>query len=147
MEDHGNDWNNNVGKYVETYGETNTWETMDKYSFGRDIMMNAGHYDVWVVDVETGKNKEFYEILMEVKRTYESMGNRAFLVFNNPIHSSDNADVALLTSYTNMADWASDWKVKEAYEKLYGADSWGKMLNKWRDVTVDYYEELRSFVK
>jgi hypothetical protein len=63
------------------------------------------------------------------------------------IHTPGDADVAYITSYTSLADWAADWKVKEAYEKLNGAGSWAKMMTTWNEVVVDFNEELRSYVK
>jgi len=144
---HDDDWSKNVEPTIAEYGATNLWETDAENSFGRDIMLKSGHYDTWAVDVKRGEMTRFNEIIGKVKKTYESMGDRAFLVYRNPIHTANGADVAILTSYTSMADWSADWKVKEAYEKLNGGGSWQKMLDTWNEVIVDYNEELRSFVK
>ena len=116
-------------------------------SFGRDLVAKSGHYDAWAIDVKRGEMERFNELTKKVMKAYESMGDRAFVVYRNMIHTPGDADVAIITSYTSLADWGADWKVKEAYEKLNGAGSWAKMLTTWNEVVVDYNEELRSYVK
>lgn len=144
---HDEDWTKNVDPYIEEYGSTNLWEYDAENSFGREILNQSGNYDVWLVDVKSGSNAKFNELVMKFKKTYEAMGNRAFLVYRSPVHMAGGADVALLASYTSIADWAADWKVKEAYEKLNGAGSWQAMWQTWNETVVDFDEELRSFVK
>jgi hypothetical protein len=144
---HDEDWTKNVDPLIEEYGATDFWEFDANYSFGREIFMQSGHYDVWAVKLNPGGFARFNDLIMKFKKTYESMGSRAFLVYRNPIHRAEGADVALLASYTSIADWAADWKVKDAYEKLYGAGSWQLMWQTWNDVVASYDEELRSFVK
>lgn len=144
---HDEDWNKNVDPYIEEYGSTSLFEFDDKYSFGREIMIQSGHYDAWSVTVKPGQMDQFNQLIMSMKKTFESMGNRSFLTYRNMVHTRGGADVALLFSYTNMADWGSDWKLKDAYEKLYGPGSWQLMFKTWDTCVEDYDEELRSFVK
>ncbi|MBP9883359.1 MAG: hypothetical protein KBF32_08150 [Chitinophagales bacterium] len=144
---HDEDWNKTVDPLIEEYGEPKLWELDPNLSFGREILTKSGHYDVWAIDVKRGEMERFNELTGKVKKAYESIGDRAFMVYRSMVHTPGDADVAYLTSYTSLADWAADWKVKEAYEKLNGAGSWAKMMTTWNEVVVDFNEELRSYVK
>ncbi len=144
---HGDDWNNTVDPLVEEYGTTNLWQYEAEQSFGRDILLKSGNYNLWAIDVKRGEMGRFNEIADKFKKTYESMGNRGFLVYSNLIHTPGTADAAFIASYTSLADWGTDWGVKKAYEKLYGEGSWQTLWKTWDEVVVDFDEELRSNVK
>lgn len=144
---HAKDWSETVDPLVETYGETSLWNYNPDLSFGMDILKKSAYYEAWTVDLKRGQYYRFKVLAEKLKKTYESMGNVSFLVYNNPIHTSNNADVALLWSFDTYASWAEDPGPKAAFEKLFGQGSWQNMLDEWMDITVDYNAEIRSIVK
>ncbi|HNP18991.1 MAG TPA: hypothetical protein PKL31_11190 [Fulvivirga sp.] len=141
---HQADWDKTVGPTVEEYGATTLFALDEDLSYGMDIFNKSKMYNVWAVDIKMGQYDRFKALIEKIKKTYESMGNRAFLVFNNQIHTKGGADVGLLWSFNTYADLDTDWGTKAAYEKLYGADSWKAMLTEWNEVVVDWDEEIRS---
>jgi hypothetical protein len=144
---HADDWSKSVDPLVETYGQTDLWEFDPDLSYGMDILKKSNYYEVWAVDLKRGQYFRFKSIAEKLKKTYESMAKTAFLVYNNPIHTSKGADVALLWSFDTYADWSKDPGLKVSFEKIYGDGSWQHLLDEWMDITVDYNTEIRSFVK
>jgi hypothetical protein len=144
---HDADWAMTVDPLVETYGETQLWELNQDLSFGMDILKSAKYYEVWSVKLKRGEYYRFKAISEKLKKAYETLGTTAFLIYNNPLHSSKGADVGILWSFNSFAEWSKDPGAKEAYEKLFGANSWQNMLDEWLAVTVDYDAEIRSFVR
>jgi hypothetical protein len=144
---HDEDWEKTVGPTVEEYGDTGLWEFDENLSTGMEQFRNSNKYNVWSVDLKPGQSERFKEIAGKLRDTYKSMGNRPFLVFNNQIHTPGGADVALLWSFDKYADLDKDWGTKEAFEKSNGEGSWKKLVDEWRDIIVDYDEEIRTIIK
>ena len=144
---HDVDWSKTIDPLIETYGETTLWDLNSDLSYGFDILQKSKYYEVWNVQLKRGQYYRFKAIAEKLKKTYESMGNSAFIVFNNPLHTSKNGDVGIVWSFNSYDEWSKDSGTKKAYEKLYGDGSWQNMLDEWLDVTVDYNAEIRSFVK
>lgn len=144
---HADDWSKTVDPLIETYGSTTLWELNNELSYGMDILKKSNYYEAWVVDLKRGEYYRFKSMMEKIKKAYESMGNTAFLVYNNPVHTGDNADVSILWSFNTYDEWSKDKGAKESYEKLYGAGSWQNMLDEWQDVSVDYKSEIRKVIK
>ncbi len=143
---HAEDWSKTVDPLVESYGSTDLWNFNPDLSYGMDILKKSKYYEVWSVDLKRGQYYRFKAIAEKLKKAYESMGKGAFLVFNNPLHTSKNADVGLLWSFDTFADWDKDQGAKSAYEKMNGEGSWQHMLDEWNDIIVDYNAEIRSII-
>jgi len=146
-EGHEGDWNTNIEPMVEKYGNVGLWEYDEELSYGLDMFNKTEKYQVWAVDLKRGQNEAFKTLIGKVQKAYESMGNRAFLVFNNAVHTADGPDVAMVWSFNNFAELDSDWGTKDAYEKLNGEGSWAELLAGWLEITNEYDAELRSFVR
>jgi hypothetical protein len=144
---HDDDWSKTVDPLVETYGETSLWDINTDLSFGMDILMKSNYYEVWNVQLKRGQYYRFKALAENLKKAYESLGNTAFIIFDNPVHTSKSGNVAIVWSFNTYADWSKDAGVKKAFEKLYGDGSWQHMLDEWLDVSIDYNAEIRSFVK
>lgn len=144
---HADDWSKTVDPLIETYGNSTLWELNEDLSFGREIMKNSNYYEVWIVDLKRDQYYRFKPLTEKLKKAYEAAGKTAFLIYNNPLHTGDNADVALLWSFNSYDEWSKDPGVKDSYEKLYGAGSWQNMVNEWMDITVDYKSEIRKIIK
>ncbi len=144
---HDADWSATVDPLVETYGDTQLWELNQDLSYGMDMLKAAKYYEVWAVKLKRGEYYRFKALAEKLKKTYESMGTFAFVVYNNPLHTTNGADVGLIWSFNSYAEWSKDPGAKQAYEKIYGAGSWQNMLDEWLGVTVDYNAEIRSFVR
>lgn len=144
---HADDWSKNVDPFVEEYGTTGLWNFNDELSYGRDILMKSKYYEVWMVDLKRGEYYRFKSLSEKLKKAYESIGNTAFVVLDNPLHQANGPDVIILWSFNTYKEWADDPGPKTAYEKIYGQGSWQTLLNEWMDMLVDYNTEIRSFVK
>ncbi|MBX7108773.1 MAG: hypothetical protein K1X61_09020 [Chitinophagales bacterium] len=144
---HNDDWNKNVDPLIEKYDPAIIFEYDTEMSTGREMLARSDHYDTWAVDVKSNEMKRFNQIIEQLSKTYASLGNRAFLVYRSQVHYPGGADVGLVTSFTDYTDFGSDWGVQQAFEKLYGAGSWDKMMTVWNEVVVDYNEEIRSVVR
>ncbi len=144
---HDADWEATVDPLVESYGAPELWEMNDDLSYGKDMLKTAKYYEVWRVNLERGDYYRFKALAEKLQKAHESQGKMAFLIFNNMLHTAKSGDVAILWSFNSYAEWAKDAGIKQAYEKIYGAGTWQNMVNEWRDITVDYTSEIRSFVR
>jgi len=144
---HASDWTKTIDPLVETYGETSLWNYNLDLSYGIDILKKSNYYEVWSVQLKPGQYYRFKAIAEKLKKTYESMANAAFIIFDNPLHTSTSGDVGMLWSFNTYADWSKDSGTKKAYEKIFGDGSWQQILDEWLDIVVDYKAEIRSFVK
>jgi len=143
---HQEDWDKNVGPTVEEYGDVGLWAYDEDLSFGADIFKKSKKYLIWSIDVKRGKSDRFKVIVEKLREAYKSIGTRAMLVYTNEVHTSGSADIALIWTLENYADLDSDWKTKEAFEKINGEGSWEKMVAEWYDTTVDHEEEIRTML-
>ena len=123
------------------------WELNDDLSFGFDILKKSSYYEAWSVELKRGEYYRFKALCEKLKKTYASIGTTAFLVYDNQVHTAHGADVSILWSFNTYDEWAKDLGAKATYEKMYGEGSWQQLLDEWRDITVDYSSEIRSFVK
>jgi hypothetical protein len=144
---HADDWTKTVDPLVEEYGDTKLFDYNPDLSYGFDKLSKSKYYEVWSVDLKRGQYYRFKALAEKLKKTYESMGTSSFVIFNNPLHSKDGADVGIVWSFNSFDEWSKDMGAKKAFEKLYGDGSWQNMLDEWMDVNVDYNAEIRSFVK
>jgi hypothetical protein len=144
---HDADWSSTVDPLVETYGTTSLWNLNKELSYGYDILQKSKYYELWMVTLKRGEYYRFKALSEKLKKAYESLGTTSFVVFDNPLHTTNSPDVGLIWSFNTYKEWADDPGPKAAYEKIYGAGSWQLMMNEWRDILVDYNAEIRSFVK
>lgn len=144
---HADDWAKTIDPLVESYGEISLWDYNPDLSFGMDILRKSAHYEAWSVQLKSGQYYRFKAIAEKLKKTYESMATTAFIIYNNPLHTSKTGTVGMLWSFNTYAEWSKDAGTKKAYEKLFGDGSWQQVLDEWNDIVVDYNAELRSFVK
>ena len=142
---HDADWTANVEPLVDTYGETQIWEINQDLTYGFDLLKKAKYYEVWSVKLKPGEYSRFKSLCEKLKKTYEAMGTTAFVIFDNPLHQAKGGDVGILWSFNSYAEWGKDSGVMQAYEKLYGAGSWKKMIDDWDAAKIDYNSEIRSF--
>jgi len=143
---HQDHWNTTVEPTVEKYGNVGLWGYDEKLSYGMDIFQKSKKYVVWAVDVKRGKVDKFKAIVEKLRDTYKTMNNRAFLVFTNQVHSTGDADVALIWNLENYAALDEDLGTKETYEKINGDGTWKKMVDEWMEITVDHNEEIRTML-
>jgi hypothetical protein len=144
---HDADWSATVDPLVETYGSTSLWNLNKNLSFGFDILQNSKYYELWMVNLKKGQYYRFKALSEKLRKTYESLGKGSFVVLENPLHSSNGADIALIWSFNTYKEWDEDPGTRAAYEKLYGTGSWQSMIEEWRDIYSDYNAEIRSFVR
>jgi len=143
---HDEDWDANVNPTVKEYGDSGLWSFDEDMSYGMDTFQKSSKYNVWSIDIKRGQGERFNNLTKKISDTFESMGNRAFLVYNNQVHTPGGADVAFIWSMKNFADLDTEWGTEAAYEKLHGTESWKKMLTEWYDITVDHTEEIRTML-
>lgn len=143
---HEDDWSKTVDPLIQKYGSVNLWNYNEKLSFGKDILINSKHYEAWTIDLKRGQYYRFKVIAEKLMKTSEKMGI-AFLVFNNPLHTANSADVGMVWDFKSYADWSTDNGFKIVFEKLYGERSWQNMFDEWMDITNDYNAELRTIIR
>ncbi|MEI6683556.1 MAG: hypothetical protein WCO44_13050 [Bacteroidota bacterium] len=144
---HDADWSTNVEPLIEQYGPTSLWDYNDELSTGMDNFRKSSHYEVWGVKLKPGSYYRFKALTEKLKKAYESIGTTSMLVFNNPVHDPNMADVSLLWNFSSYDQWSKDDSTRPAYEKLFGQGSWQSMITEWTDITKDYSSELRSILK
>ena len=144
---HDADWSTTVDPLVETYGATTLWNLNKDLTYGFDILQKSKYYEVWIVNIKRGEYYRFNALSEKLKKTYESLGTGAFVVFDAALHTAKGGDVCIIWSFNTYKEWEEDPGPKAAYEKLYGAGSWQQMIDEWKDVYVDYNSEIRSFVR
>jgi hypothetical protein len=143
---HDDDWAKTVDPLVETYGETELWDYNPDLSFGMDILKKSKYIEIWNVQLKRGQYYRFKAIAEKLKKTYESLGNTAFIIFDNPLRTGKSGNVRMIWSFNTYDEWSKDPGVMKAYEKIYGEGSWQHMLDEWLDVSIDYNAEIRSVV-
>lgn len=143
---HEEDWQKTIEPLVHKYGPVNLWNFNEKLSIGKDILMESKHYEAWGIDLKKGQYYRFEQIAMKIMKTSEKLGY-AFLVFNNPLHTTNSPDVAWVWNFKSYADWAKDDGFRKEFEKLYGEGSWQNMYTEWMDITNDYNAELRTIIR
>lgn len=144
---HDADWSTNVDPLIDQYGATSLWEFNPDLSYGYDMVKKSNYYELWAVWLKHGQMYRFKAIAEKLKKTFEAGGNRGFVIFNNPLHTTESPDVGIIWTFNTFDEWSKDWGTKAAYEKIYGDGSWQHMLDEWLDIVKDYNAEIRSFVK
>lgn len=144
---HDTDWSTNVDPLIDQYGATSLWEPNAELSYGYDMINKSNYYETWAVWVKPGQMYRFKAIAEKLKKVFEAGGTRGFVIFNNPLHTKESADVGIVWTFNSFEDWSKDWGTKTAFEKMYGEGSWQHMLDEWNDIVKDYNAELRSVVK
>ena len=144
---HADDWAKNIDPLVQSYGEINLWNYNPDLSFGLDILRKSAHFKARSLQLKPGQYYRFKAIAENLKKTFESMATTAFIVFNNPLHTSKTGSVGILWSFNTYAEWSKDAGTIKAYEKLFGDSSWQQMLKEWNDIVIDYNDEIRSYVR
>jgi len=142
--DHSGDWDKTIDPLVEKYGRVGLFEYNEELSYGADILMKSKYYRAWQVDIKDGKYEQFKSLVSRVKKSYESMGNRAFLVYDNAVPTANTADVGMLWSFDKYDELDDNWGTKDAYEKLYGEGSWAGLIDEWQAITNSIDVEIRS---
>ena len=141
--EHDADWSTNVEPFVDQYGPTDLWNFDLDLSSGIDLTKSAKHFEVWNVELKPGQFSRFKDMAGKLKKVYESLGNSAFLVLENDLHRGGGPDLTLLWTFDTYDGWQKDPGPKAAYEKMYGAGTWEKMLADWNDMVKDYSAEIR----
>lgn len=144
---HDDDWSKTVDPLIETYGTTSLWNLNKELTYGYDLLQKSKYYEVWMVTLKRGDYYRFKALSEKLKKAYEALGTESFVVFDNPLHTTNGPDVGLIWSFNTYKEWADDPGPKASYEKIYGAGSWEHLINEWRDINVDYNAEIRSFVR
>jgi hypothetical protein len=144
---HDTDWSTNVDPLIDQYGATSLWEFNSDLSYGYDKLNKSNYYEIWAVKLKRGQRYRFKALAEKLKKTYETMGTSAFLIFDNSMHTTDGADLSIVWSFNTYAEWGKDSGTKAAFEKIYGDGSWQHMLDEWMDILNDYSSEIRSIVK
>lgn len=144
---HDEDWSKMVDPFVDQYGDVMLWEFNSDLSFGADILKNSKYYEAWAIDLKRGEYYRFKAMIEKMKKVYESKATKGFLIFENPIHTTNSPDVAILWSFNSYDEWSKDMGVKDDYEKMFGAGTWQLLLNEWKDISVNYSSEIRSMIK
>ncbi len=142
-ESHSTDWEENVGKYVEEYGDVDLWSYNDELSYGMDKFKNQKRYETWAVYLKPWERYRFNDALKKIKAAHEKMGNRTMLVFNSEVSRKGGPDVGLVWGYDKFNDLETDSKMVETFEELHGKGSWRLFLEEWKDVVEDVDMEHR----
>ncbi|QCK15694.1 hypothetical protein [Mangrovivirga cuniculi] len=142
-DDHSEDWEDNVGKYVEKYGETDLWSFNKNLSFGMDKFQTQKRYEAWAIELKPWQGYRFNAILEKLHAAFEKMGNRTMLVFNSEVNRKGGPDRGIVWGYNNYADLESDSKLVETYNSIHGENSWQNFLEEWKDVVVEVDQEHR----
>jgi hypothetical protein len=143
---HDVDWSTNVDPLIETYGATSLWEYQPDLSYGYDMIKKSKYYEMWAIKLKPGQMYRFNAISEKMKKVFEAEGKRGFVIFKNPLHTAEGADVGIVWTFNSFDDWSQDWGTKAGFEKLYGAGSWQHMFDEWNDIVKDFNSELRSIV-
>lgn len=144
---HNEDWSKTIDPLVETYGETSLWRYNEDLSYGIDNLKTAKYYEVRSLEIKRGEYYRFKALAEKLKKAYETEGKYAFIVYNNAVHTTNGADVALLYDFNSFDEWSKKPGIKATYEKLNGTNSWDNLMDEWRAAVVDYTTELRSFIR
>jgi hypothetical protein len=141
---HDQDWSTTIAPLVDQYGAVDLYIYNANLSYGLDIYKKTKHEEIWSIDLKEGQYYRFKAICEKLKKVYEQMGNTAFIVLDNAVHTTGGPDVAIIWSFSSYKDWFKDDGPKAAYDKMYGEGSWQTMIDEWKDIIVDYNSEIQS---
>ena len=143
---HDADWDNNIDPLIEQYGESTNWTLNDELSV-TPPGYNPENIDVWTIDVKPGMRTKFSDLLKTMKTVWEQKKYPfSFRVFNNELFNSSGRDMAIVYSFKDYTQFDLDYKFKEDYEAVNGADSWKKFWETWNECTVSTDEHFRKFL-
>lgn len=144
---HDADWTATIDPLVETYGESSLWNYNEDLSYGIEKLKTAKYYEARSLKLKPGEYYRFKALAEKLKKAYETDGKYCFVVYNNPLHTANSADVAILYNFDSYEEWSNGRGIKAAYDKLYGENSYENMRDEWRAVVTEYDTELRSFIR
>ncbi|MDX5325308.1 MAG: hypothetical protein LPK80_03520 [Bacteroidota bacterium] len=136
---HDDDWDKNVGKYVQKYGPTEYWRNVKEMSF-RPEGWDGTMAEIWWIDLQQGDWYRFKAMMEKVAEIHKEK-NLPISVYYN-VFGDGNRDVAIVFPFSKWADLDRDFNMMEAFDEKYGEGSWMNMMEEWKDMVVDRTEEV-----
>ncbi|RKE98184.1 hypothetical protein [Ichthyenterobacterium magnum] len=149
---HNADWRDNVMPYIKEMHTIEYWRKDDKLSNTGSLTDNNSDHPIMFVryfEVEADHGYTMNSIFKQVSATLKSMpGDNPWGLYYNAFLQGDlGRHVAAVSFYKSWADFDEDIKFKDAYEKLYGENSWDNFLDTLDDTFSNRWDEIWEYNK
>ncbi|MEH6537668.1 MAG: hypothetical protein V7719_14810 [Psychroserpens sp.] len=150
---HDEDWRDNVMPYIKKIHTVEYWSEDAKKS---NVSMLAGeevtHPILFIryFEIEEGHGYTMNNHFKQVSETLKSMegDNPWGLYYNDFLQGDLGRHVATVSFYKNWAEFDKDGpSFKDAYEKLYGENSWDTFLDTRDDTFSNRWDEVWEYNK
>lgn len=128
-QDHTDDNNKNVNRYLESEVEVNYMKMHPELSnFSKDFEINK--LSVFMLDVKRFKQREFLEkVIKKVVKVYkEKMPDQRYGVYSNEMNNMDGMDLAWVDFFDSSSWLGREDKFPQYFEEVHGAGSFAKFM-------------------
>ncbi len=140
---HDDDWTNNVVKYMTADSDQSYWKFNTQLSnFPKDFKVNKLLVDMY--DVKRFKDEGVMAAVEKVTKVMkEKFPDMTYGVYTNEMPSTkDGRDLSMVFFFDDMAWLGEDPKFVQAYEEMYGQESWKDFMKEWGETTDGKRSEI-----
>lgn len=149
---HNEDWRDNVMPYIKKIHTIEYWTEDDKLSNTGMLDGDSSKYPILYFryfEISDDHDYTMNNLFKQVSETIKSMPgvNPWGLYYNEFLQGDLGRHVATVSFYKNWAEFDEDRKFKEAYEKLYGENSWENFIKTIKDTFDNQWDEIWVYNK
>jgi hypothetical protein len=149
---HDDDWRDNIMPYIKKMNAAEYWKQDIERSNTSMLDGDASKYPVLRVryfEVTPGHGYTVNRLFSQVKATLESIeGEYPWGVYDNEFLQGDlGRHIAAVSFMKNWAEFDEDIKFVEAFEKLYGNNSYNTFTNMRNDTFSNRWDEIWVYDK
>ena len=149
---HDEDWRDNIMPYIKKMHTIEYWTKDDKLSDTSSLTDDNSDHPIMFVryfEIDEDHGYTLNSIFKQVSETLKSMpGDYPWGLYYNAFLQGDlGRHVATVSFFKNWTEFDEDIKFKEAYEKLYGDNSWDNFLDTLDDTFTNRWDEIWVYNK
>ncbi|OUS01009.1 hypothetical protein A9Q86_09705 [Flavobacteriales bacterium 33_180_T64] len=149
---HDDDWRDNIMPYIKKMHTIEYWKQNEKLSNTSSLTENNSDHPILFIryfEINEDHGYTMNSVFKQVSETLKSMeGDYPWGLYYNVFLQGDlGRHVATVGFYKNWTQFDEDIKFKEAYEKLYGDNSWDDFLDTLDDTFSNRWDEIWLYNK
>lgn len=149
---HDEDWRDKVMPYIKKMHTAEYWTQDDKNSHVDMLDGDNSKYPILfvrILEVNPGHGYAIDGMFAKIKKTLESIpGDQPWGVYDNEFRQGNlGRHLASVSFYKNWTDFDNDVKFVEAFEKIYGKNSWETFNKTANDTYSNRWDEIWEYNK
>lgn len=149
---HDADWRDKVMPYIKKMNTVEYWKEDTERSNTSMLDGDNSKYPILFVryfEVNPGHGYTINRLFSQVKKTLESIdGVYPWGVYHNEFQQGDlGRHIATVSFNKNWAEFGEDIKFVEAFEKIYGKNSWNTFIDMRNDTFSNRWDEVWVYDK